>query len=88
MLNKAKQLQPIDNALVSTLYTLSLKSQSTAVIFTTLVTIFLYSELAYSIVIWGLCLDVLVGFSLLHIQHHPVINTLRPMPNQDPNLHQ
>ncbi len=64
MLNKVKQLQPIDNALVSTLYTLSIKSQSTAIIFIILVTIFLYSELAYSIVIWGTVSVALFGFRI------------------------
>ena len=64
MLNKAKQLQPIDNALVSTLYTLSIKSQLTGIVSATLITIFLYSELAYSIVIWGTVLVALFGFRI------------------------
>jgi len=64
MLNKTKQLQPIDHALVSTLYTLSVKSQSTGMIFTTLVAIFLYSELSYSIVIWCSITLVLFGYRI------------------------
>jgi len=64
ILNKAKQLQPIDNALVSTLYTLSIKSQLTGIVSATLITIFLYSELAYSIVIWGTVLAALFGFRI------------------------
>ena len=64
MLNKAKQLQPIDNALVSTLYTLSIKSQLTGIVSAILITIFLYSELAYSIVIWGTVLAALFGFRI------------------------
>jgi len=64
ILNKAKQSHPIDNALVSTLYTLSIKSQSTGIIFVTLVTIFLYSELAYSIVIWCTVMVSFFGFRI------------------------
>jgi len=64
ILNKVKQLQLIDNALVSTLYTLSIKSQLTGIIFVTLVTIFLYSELTYSIVIWGSVSVALFGFRI------------------------
>ena len=62
--SKLKQLKPIDNTLVSTLYTLSIKSQSTGIIFTALVTLFLYSELSYSIVIWGCILVALFGFRI------------------------
>ncbi len=64
ILNKVKQLRPTDNASVSTLYTLSIKSLSTAIIFTTLVTIFLYSELQYSILIWGGTLVSFLGFRI------------------------
>ena len=64
ILDKLEKLQPIDNSMVSTLYTLSIKSLTTAIIFTTLVTIFLYSELTYSIVIWGTVLVLFLGFRL------------------------
>lgn len=52
LLSKLKQLQPIDTSIVSTLYTLSEKSLLTAIIFTILITSFLYSELKYSILLW------------------------------------
>jgi PAS domain S-box-containing protein len=64
ILSKQKPLQTIDNSIVSTLYTLSEKSLITAIIFTILITIFLYSELTYSIVIWGSILVAFLGFRL------------------------
>jgi MFS family permease len=64
VLSKLKQLQPIDKAVVSTLYALSQKSLTTAIIFTILITIFLYSELSYSIVLWA---SVLVPFLLFRL---------------------
>jgi len=57
-------MQPIDNSIVSTLYTLSEKSLLPAIIFVILITIFLYSELSYSIVLW--C-SVLVAFLLFRL---------------------
>lgn len=57
---KLKALQPIDNALVSTLYTLSEKSLLTAMVFAVFSTIFLYSELSYSIVLWCALLIVVL----------------------------
>ena len=62
--SKLKQLQPIDKSVVSTLYTLSEKSLLTAIIFTILITSFLYSELAESILIW--CI-VLVSFLMFRL---------------------
>jgi len=64
--SKLKQLLPIDNALVNTLYTLSEKSLLTAIIFTILITIFLYSELSYSIVLWGSLLVIFLIFRLYY----------------------
>ncbi len=64
VLSKLKQLQPIDKAVVTTLYALSQKSLTTAIIFTILITIFLYSELSYSIVLWS---SVLVPFLLFRL---------------------
>ncbi len=64
ILSKLKQLQPIDSSMVSTLYTLSQKSVTTAIIFTILITIFLYSELSYSIVLWA---SILVPFLLFRL---------------------
>jgi len=52
LFSKLKQLQPIDKSIVSTLYALSEKSLLTAVIFTILITSFLYSELSSNILIW------------------------------------
>ena len=72
MLSKLKQVQPVDNALVSTLYTLSVKSLLTAIVFTLLITIFLYSELTYSIVFW--C-SVLVLFLLFRLYHAYLFKT-------------
>ena len=64
VLSKLKQLQPIDKAVVSTLYALSQKSLTTAIIFTILITIFLYSELSYSIILWA---SILVPFLLFRL---------------------
>ena len=64
--SKLKQLLPIDHTLVHTLYTLSEKSLISAIIFTVLVTIFLYSELSYSIVIWGTVLVLFLLFRLYY----------------------
>ena len=64
VLSKLKQLQPIDKAVVTTLYELSQKSLTTAIIFTILITIFLYSELSYSIVLWA---SILVPFLLFRL---------------------
>lgn len=64
---KIKQSSPIDNSIVSSLYTLSIKSQLTALVFVVLVAIFLYSELSYSIVIWGGFLFVFTLFRLYSI---------------------
>ncbi|EIF50031.1 PAS domain-containing sensor histidine kinase [Sulfurovum sp. AR] len=64
--SRLNELHPIDSSLVSTLYTLSIKSLLTAIIFTILVTIFLYSELTDSIVVW--C-SILVSFLLLRLYH-------------------
>jgi PAS domain S-box-containing protein len=72
MLSKLKQVQPVDNTLVSTLYTLSVKSLLTAIVFTLLITIFLYSELTYSIVLW--C-SVLVLFLLFRLYHAYIFKT-------------
>jgi len=60
ILSKLIQVQPIDNSIVSTLYTLSEKSLLTAMVFVILITIFLYSELSYSIVLWGILLILLL----------------------------
>lgn len=64
ILSKLKQLLPIDNTLVSTLYTLSIKSLLTAIVFTILITIFLYSELTYRIVLWCSVLVLFLSFRL------------------------
>jgi hypothetical protein len=53
ILPQKKQLLTIDKPLVSSLYDLSVKSQLSTLGFSLLVIIFLYSELTYSIVIWG-----------------------------------
>ncbi len=67
ILPKIKQSLPIDNSIVSSLYTLSIKSQLTALVFVVLVAMFLYSELSYSIVIWGGLLFVFTLFRLYSI---------------------
>lgn len=64
IISKLKQLQNIDKYVVSTLYTLSQKSLITAIIFTILITIFLYSELSYSIILWA---GILVPFLLFRL---------------------
>ena len=64
--SKLKQSLPVDNTLVSTLYTLSVKSLLTAIVFTILITIFLYSELTYSIALWCSVLVLLLSFRLYH----------------------
>ena len=64
ILPKIKPSLPIDNSIVSSLYTLSIKSQLTALVFVVLVAIFLYSELSYSIVIWG---GLLFAFTLFRL---------------------
>ncbi len=66
ILSKLKQVQSIDNSIVNSLYTLSEKSLITAIIFVTLITIFLYSELSYSIVIWG---SISVSFLLFRLYY-------------------
>lgn len=60
----SKQKHHIDSVMVSTLYSLSQKSLTTAIIFTILITIFLYSELSYSIVLWA---SILVPFLLFRL---------------------
>ena len=64
LLSKLKQLQPINESIVTTLYTLSEKSLLTAIIFSTLITSFLYSELNLNILIW--C-GTLVSFLLFRL---------------------
>ena len=60
----SKQKHQIDTTMVGTLYTLSQKSLTTAIIFTVLITIFLYSELSYSILLWA---SILVPFLLFRL---------------------
>jgi len=64
---KLKQTLPIDNSIVASLYTLSVKSQLTALAFVVLVATFLYSELTYSIAIWGVVLFTFTLFRLYSI---------------------
>jgi len=64
ILSKLKYKHHIDTTMVSTLYALSQKSLITAIIFTILITIFLYSELSYSIVLWA---SILVPFLLFRL---------------------
>lgn len=66
ILSKLKQLQPIDKSVVNTLYTLSEKSLLTAIVFTILITTFLYSELTSSIMLW--C-GVLVSFLVFRLYY-------------------
>ncbi|MGB5506754.1 MAG: HAMP domain-containing sensor histidine kinase [Sulfurovum sp.] len=73
---KIKQSLPIDISIVSSLYTLSVKSQLTALAFVVLVTIFLYSELSYSIVIWG---SVLFVFTLCRLYSIYLFKTAQQM---------
>lgn len=56
LFDKLKALQPIDNTLVNTLYTLSEKSLLTALVFTILIIFALYNELSNSILLWGILL--------------------------------
>jgi PAS domain S-box-containing protein len=65
ILSKIKQkYHVVDSSVVNTLYTLSQKSLTTAIIFTVLITIFLYSELSYSIVLWAVILVLFLLFRL------------------------
>jgi len=64
--SRLKQSLPIDNTLVGTLYTLSVKSLLTAIVFAILIAIFLYSELTYSIVLWGIILVAFLSFRLYY----------------------
>lgn len=64
ILSKLRQKYPIDSATVSTLYTLSQKSLTSATIFTILITVFLYSELSYSIVLWA---TIVIGLLLFRL---------------------
>ncbi|MBT8343988.1 MAG: HAMP domain-containing histidine kinase, partial [Sulfurovum sp.] len=64
---KIKQSLLIDNSIVSSLYTLSIRSQLTALVFVVLVAIFLHSELSYSIAIWGALLFIFTLFRLYSI---------------------
>ena len=67
ILSKLKQkYHKVDRATVSSLYTLSQKSLTSAIIFTILITIFLYSELSYSIVLWA---GILVSFLLFRLYY-------------------
>ena len=61
---KLKALQPIDQALVTTLYTLSEKSLITALVFVILITTLLYSQLSNHIIIWAVLLIGLLGARL------------------------
>jgi len=67
LLPKLKYVQQVDNALVSTLYILSKKSQITTAGFAVLITVFLYSQLTYYIVIWGSILGAVTLFRLYNI---------------------
>ena len=71
ILSTLKQKRPIDSTMVNTLYTLSQKSLTTAIIFTVLITIFLYSELSYSIVLWA---STLVPFLLFRLYQTYLFN--------------
>ena len=62
-----KQSLTIDNSIVNSLYTLSIKSQLTALVFVVLVSTFLYPELSYSIVVWCGLLSVFTLFRLYTI---------------------
>lgn len=73
---KIKQTLPIDNSIISSLYTLAVKSQLTALVFVVLVAIFLYSELSYSIVIWG---SVLFVFTLCRLYSIYLFKTAHQM---------
>ncbi|NNJ45499.1 MAG: HAMP domain-containing histidine kinase [Sulfurovum sp.] len=64
---KIKESLLIDNSIVSSLYTLSIRSQLTALVFVVLVAIFLHSELSYSIAIWGALLFIFTLFRLYSI---------------------
>ena len=67
VLPKLKDKQTIDNELVTTLYMLSEKSQTTAIGFAALITIFMYSELSYYILLWGITLGAISLFRLYSI---------------------
>lgn len=64
---KLKDKQTIDNELVTTLYMLSEKSQIAAILLAVLMVIFLYSELTYYIVLWGIALGAIALFRLYRI---------------------
>lgn len=66
IVSKLKKSLPIDRTLVNTLYTLSVKSLLTAIIFTLLITIFLYSELSNSIILWACVLVPFLAFRLYY----------------------
>jgi PAS domain S-box-containing protein len=79
LLSKLKQLQPVDKSIVTTLYTLSEKSLLTAIIFTILITSFLYSELKYSILVWCATLVLFLALRLYtayRYRTNPQIHTL------------
>ncbi len=63
---KLKQSLHIDRTLVDSLYTLSIKSLLAAIIFTILITIFLYSELSSRILLWCGLLTTILLFRLYY----------------------
>lgn len=69
---KLKQSQPIDQALVNTLYGFSTKSQITALGFSIFTVLFLYSELSTAIIVWGIGL---FSFSLFRLYTYHIFTT-------------
>lgn len=72
MYSKIKRSLPVENAMVNSLYTLSTRSQYTALAFVLLVVIFLYPILSFSIVIWG---AVLFTLTLYRIYSNHIFTT-------------
>lgn len=72
ILSKLKQLHPIDASIVNSLYTLSEKSLLTAIVFSIILSIALYSQLSYNIVLWMITLVVV---SLVRLYYSYIYKT-------------
>ena len=64
LINYIKNLQTVDKAIVTNLYSLAEKSLITVILVSGLTTVALYSMLSYSIVLWSIALVIISAFRL------------------------
>ena len=76
LLPTIKTLQPVDQSMVSRLYTVSEKSLLSAMAFVLFTTIALYPTLSNIIILWGIVLGVLLSFRL-YVSYNFKVNPQR-----------